>query len=772
MPKKPTDPKPIRDEDILRLLNEKPYSLRQLLKALYLHAGQRMGLNRSLQTLMNEQKIVRIKGGLLSAAVKPLELVAGRVIRKRADYAFLAPEQPGQPDLFIAAADLGDAMPDDIVSARILVGGRTGGEGRQQARVVRVLKRGHDRVVGTFRKLRQHGTIQPENIAFTPEFVVPQEEIGGARDGDKVVAAITTWPEGYVPGRAKIIEVLGKSDKRGMDITVIVRKFELPYEFSAEALAQAERIAREPGPEDLAGRVDLRHQRIVTIDGEDARDFDDAVYCEERSEGGWRLGVHIADVSYYLREGTALDLEARERGTSVYFPDRALHMLPESLSTGVCSLRPQVDRLTVSAVMDVEPDGTVGPVECFRSVIRSAARLTYNQVQKVLAAGAEGAPVMPPLSPYAIQDLDPEEYFAAGTEGREEGGKNSAEDFAAELRRLDAVARALRRDRVKRGSLDFDLPEPKVILDAEGKVVRIERRQQWASHKLIEDCMIAANEAVARYLTRTDTPALYRVHDAPSGDKLEELLQYLKAYDYRLENVSPRNASPAFQRLLRSWQGKPEEPVLNMALLRSMKMAVYQPKNIGHFGLGSDCYAHFTSPSRRYPDLIVHRMLTARLEGPLPGHRLAELRERMPVWGEMLSNYERRAEKAEREAVKIKQAEFMEDKLGEVFSGTITSITNFGFFVELDEHFVEGLVKLGSLEDDYYRFEERQRFLVGERHRRTFRTGDKVTVQVMRVNKSEGWVDFALYETKPRPRAPHRRNGMRVAVKSRRKRRS
>jgi ribonuclease R len=778
MPKKPaqfTLPSPA---EILRRLGEKPYSLRQLLKALHLHAGQRTEFNRAIQVLVNEGRVARVKGGLL-AATQPQDLIVGRISRKRLDYALLLPEHGEEQELFVDAGDLGDALPDDTVSARLLIGGRSGRDGRRPARVVRVLKRGHDRIVGTFHRQRQFGVITPENIRFTPDFAVPQEAAGAAKDGDKVVAAITAWPEGYVPGRAKIIEVLGQPDKAGMDITVIVRKFELPFAYSEAALAEARRVAQEPGPAETAGRTDLRDRRIVTIDGEDARDFDDAVDCQDRPGGGWRLGVHIADVSHYLPESTALDLETRERGTSVYFPDRALHMLPEPLSTGVCSLRPQVDRLTVSAILDVDPDGTVSHAEFFRSVIRSAARLTYNQVQHVLDEDGKGgnqpaagkALDLPPALPYQVQDLDQEEIYSAEPAMEPQDGPNPADEFRVELRRLHQAAQALRRERERRGSLDFDLPEPKVILDQAGRVVTIQRRVQKASHRLIEDCMIAANEAVARYLARTDTPTLYRVHEPPAGEKFEELQQFLKAYRYELGPFSPRDAARAYQKLLRSWQGKPEEPVLNMALLRSLKLAVYQPRNLGHFGLGSRCYTHFASPIRRYPDLIVHRTLTARLAGPLPARKLSEWRERMPVWGEQLSFAERRAEKAEREAVAMKQAEFMADKLGEVFAGTISTVTNFGFFVTLEEHFVEGLVKLGSLEDDYYIFEERQRTLIGERHRRIFRTGDKVTIQVMRVNKEEGWVDFALYGQKLKRRGTHWRHPMRPVTHRGRKRR-
>jgi ribonuclease R len=765
----PLMPKPrpalpeLAPDDILRALRPRPLSLRQLLKAMALHSGQRQDLTRHLHRLVQAGTVVRVTGGLLAAA-EPAGLVTGRVVQTQPDYAFVVTETEGEADLYVAAEHLGGALPDDTVAVRIMAGGRTGKAGRRQAMVVRVLKRGRDRLVGTYRRQRLYGEVVPDTLPGAAPFVVPEGASLNAKVGDKVVAAITAWPEGYVPGRAEVREVLGPPDRPGADIELVIRKFDLPHTWSAVALEQAERAAREPGPAELTDRRDLRALPIVTIDGEDARDFDDAVYCEDRDGGGWRLGVHIADVSHYLREGTQLDLEARARGTSVYFPERALHMLPEALSTGVCSLKPGRDRLTVSAVMDVEPDGTVSRAECFRSVIHSAARLTYTQVQAVLDALAARPGGVPPLP--AFGEAKPGRRHAAPAAG----AADPAAALVPELTRLAAVARALRADRDRRGSLDFEVPEPQIILDASGRVQTIKRRQVWESHKLIEDCMIAANEAVARYLAKTDTPTLYRVHDVPAGEKLEELRLYLEAYGYRLPQVSPRYASRAYQQLLRSWRGKPEEPALNLVLLRSMKLAVYQPRNLGHFGLGSKCYTHFTSPIRRYPDLIVHRMLTARLAGPVSGQRHEELRAAMPLWGEQLSLCERRAEKAEREVVALKQAELMSRMLGDVFPGVISGVAPFGFFVEIDDPFVEGLVKVGSLEDDYYRFDERLRSWTGERHGRRFRTGDHVQVQVVRVLREEGKVDLRLYETRPRARADHQRRPARW-VKGGRKRR-
>jgi ribonuclease R len=710
MTKKMQPSSPVEEERILGILREQPLSLRDLMKAINLPATARKYFQPQMHALLASGKVVQIKGGLFSPGhPKPVHTLLGKVVQRQAEYAFVVLAEAGQPDLYVASPDLLDALPEDTVEVRVLAGS-TGA--RRQAKVVRVVKRGRERIVGTFRLEKKVGFIRPDGLPFVREFLIPAEAQKNARAGEKVVAQITAWPEGYVLGRAQVVEVLGTPDSPGVDISVIVRKYNLPELHSEAAVEEARRISREPGEAEMTGRLDLRNQPIVTIDGEDARDFDDAVSCEDKPGGGWRLGVHIADVSFYLHENSVLDLEARERGTSVYLPDRVLHMLPEPLSCGVCSLVPGRDRLTVSAFMDVEPDGTISHTEFFRSVIHSAARLTYTWVEEVISGRA---------------------------------GDNPASDFKSELLRLHRVSQAIRRDRERRGSLDFDLPEPKVILAEDGSVETIAKRVSLSSHQLIEDCMIAANEAVARYLMRTDTPALYRIHDQPSGDKFEELMEFVKAYGYRLESGSPRAASLAFQQLLHSWQGKPEAPLLNMVLLRSLKLAIYSPRNIGHFGLASSCYTHFTSPIRRYPDLVVHRVLTARLAGALSPKLRSEWAERMPVWGTLLSEAERRAERAEREAVSVKQAEFMQDRVGEVYAGTITNITNFGFFVELNEVFVEGLVKLGSLGDDYYIFHERERKLIGERHRRIFKLGDAVNVQVMRVNKEEGQIDFALY---------------------------
>ncbi len=723
------------EEQIIRQLRKQPYSSRQLLAGFNLSVKQKPALSRCLQLMVASGQIVRRRGGRYSAP-QSARLMTGRLVQTRPGFAFVVPDQTGETDIYVSASDLKNAVPDDRVEIQVISGFR--GK-RTRGKVVRILKRARENITGTFKINQGKGWIKVDGWSFMREFFISPGRQGKARDGDQVVARVDVWPTENTPGRANVTETLGPLDRPGVDITMIVRRFGLPDKFSSAALAQAREIAQEPAEAVYTNRKDLRQELVLTIDGEDARDFDDAVSCRARPGGGWRLGVHIADVSYYVAAGSVLDREAYERGTSVYFPDRVLHMLPEELSCRVCSLVPGRDRLTVSAGMDIEPDGKILRAEFYRSVIRSRARLTYNGVEEVLQDGRKGT--------------------------------NPAWDFVPELRLIYCAAQALRARRQARGSLDFDLPDSRIVLGSDGRVKTIEKQVPLASHGLIEDCMIAANEAVAGYLARTDTPVLYRVHEPPSGEKLEALKEILRAYSYALKPGKSRESSRGFQELLLSWQGRPEASVLNTALLRAMKQALYAPKNLGHFGLASLCYTHFTSPIRRYPDLIVHRMLTERLEkGAWSGGRRADMALRMPAWGEQLSLAERRAEKAEREAVKVKQVEFMQDKVGEVFAGLITTVTNFGFFVELEEHFVEGLVRAGRLEDDYYYFEDRQRHLAGVNTGREFRTGDRVIVKVREVDRNEMRVIFILHEDRPRHDKGARKNPPRVVRQTRRRR--
>ncbi len=679
--------------------------------ALGLPIHQRAMVQANLSALKAQGKLIRMRGGKYGLPIKQ-QTIIGRISQHQPGFAFLIPEQPGQEDLYLPASNLKDAVAGDLVEAMVYHDDRLGG--RKRAQVVKVLERGRKTVVGPFRKQKGYGLLAPAGLLFVRDFFISRDHDGGADDQDMVVAEVLKWPDQAEQGRAKVIEVLGKHDDPGVDITTIIRRFELPEGFSLKALAQAKAIAQAPSRSNYPGREDCRHKPIVTIDGADARDFDDAVYAEPLPQGGWQLEVHIADVAHYLKPGTVLDVEAHERGTSVYLPDRVLHMLPEALSCGVCSLVPDQDRFTVCAVMTINPQGMCTDSRFARAVIRSAGRLTYDGVEAVLSGQDQNDP---------------------------------AQAFKLQLRHLADVSAALRANRDSRGNLDFDLPDARVILNEQGEVTNIEKRQQLQSHRLIEDCMIAANEAVATYLARQGCPTLYRIHEPPDGEKMEEFQLFLKAYGYQFQPGKSREASRAFQALLHSFKGKPEEPILNHALLRAMKLAVYSAVNKGHFGLGSSCYCHFTSPIRRYPDLIVHRMLTEQLEQGNPsGRHLEDLQTRMPQWADHLSQRERIAEKVERLAVRIKQMQFLKGKIGETFAGVITTVLAFGFFVELIDHYVEGLVRVSDLTDDYYLYDQSRRFLHGSRLGREYHTGQSVRIRVLEVDEEQIRVYFQLLE--------------------------
>ncbi len=735
-PKRSSSKKTITPGKILSLLHRQPMGVKALTVALGLPIQQRALVQAQLSSLKGQGKLMRMRGGKYGSP-QPQQTIVGRISQHQPAFAFLIPEKEGQEDLYLPASNLKDAVAGDLVEAMVYRDDRRGG--RQRAQVVKVLERGRKTLVGLFRQQRGYGLLAPDGLPYVRDFFIARGQEAGAEDHDVVVAEVRRWPDQAQQGQAKVIDILGKRDDPGVDITTIIKRFELPEGFSLKALAQAKAIAVAPSQTNYPDREDCRHKPIVTIDGADARDFDDAVYCEPVPGGGWQLEVYIADVAHYLKSGTVLDLEARERGTSVYLPDRVLHMLPEELSCGVCSLVPDQDRFTVCAIMTINPQGVCTASRFVRAVIRSAGRLTYDGVETVLSGKEQDDP---------------------------------AQAFKVQLRHLAEVSAALRANRDSRGNLDFDLPDARVILNEKGEVTTIEKRQQLQSHRLIEDCMIAANEAVAAYLARAGRPTLYRIHEAPDGEKMEEFQIFLKAYGYDFSPGKPKEASRAFQALLHSFKGKPEEAIMNHALLRAMKLAVYSAVNKGHFGLGSSCYCHFTSPIRRYPDLIVHRMLTEQLEQGNPsGRHLEDLQSRMPQWAEHLSQRERIAEKAERMAVRTKQMQFLKTKLGEPFEGIITSVKAFGFFVELNEHYVEGLVPVTDLNDDYYLYDETRRFFYGSRSGREYRTGQAVRISVLEVDEEQLRVYFQLLEHQDRAVNPGPPKNPPRLVKSKRRHR-
>ncbi len=713
--------------------------------------------------------------------------VAGRLVGHRDGYGFVIPDQPlpdTRGDIFISPAAMSGALHGD----RVLVSGlRVRSDGRAEGRIQRVLERAQNTVVGEFRFGHRSNYIIPFDDRIPHQIVIPrgQEQPAGATtrpeelEGAVVNVEITRFPSAIQSGLGRVIEILGRPGEFGIDVEIIIRKFHLPHRFSPEALREASAVPQAVPPEAIEGRRDFRDLPIVTIDGETAKDFDDAVAVLPLPNGNVQLQVHIADVSHYVLPETALDRDARLRGTSVYFPDRAVPMLPEELSNGICSLKPREDRLTLSVLLEMDRDGEVRDAEFCEGVIRSAARMTYTDVNRVLE-----------------QDRAAREQYAP---------------LAAHFERMRDLALRLNEKRRARGSIDFDMPEPVITLDETGVMVSITRAERNVAHRLIEEFMLAANEAVAQYLERVVAASLYRIHEKPDPRKVLEFEEAAATFGYSLgveglrikkipvkhstprgtegrrqhhqqrqtvewpvgaETISPRH----YQRLADKIAGKPEERILSYLMLRSLQQARYHERNTGHFALAMPCYTHFTSPIRRYPDLTVHRILRAVLalgweplsalneeSGARRTRRKASRvalrqaqRDEQPFEpigkvelseiGVESSEAERRAQDAERELVEWKKARFLSDRLGEEFDALIISVTKFGFFVELLELFIEGLVPIDTLTDQPYLFQEQARQWVGQRTKRRFRIGDRVRVRLDRVGELGGRMNFSVVE--------------------------
>src|SRR5437867_4424480 len=702
-------------EQVLALLARKDYrplDKTDIARKLGLTASERVALRKTLRELERGGQIARIRKNRYALPAEA-DLVAGKLSIHQVGYGFLTPETPGGPDVFIAAENIGTAMHSDRVVARIsrdTPDDRI--KGRREGRVIRILERAHDTIVGTLQQSRNFYYVVPDDPRFVHDIYVhperDQQPGTSANVGDKVVVRLEPWESRHVNPEGEIIEVLGPASAPGIDMLSIIRKYHLPAEFPKDVLDQAERIPKEIDSRQLDGREDLRKDFIVTIDPDDARDFDDAIQVE-KTKSGWRLGVHIADVAAYVGPGSALNREARRRGNSVYLPDRVMPMLPERLSNGVCSLNPGVDRLTHSVFINFDKNGVAKRARFAKSVIRSAQRLTYKQAYAIL--------------------------------------KSLARDQLSEQLHLAwRLASLLRRKRFEHGSLDLDFPEVKVRLDETGKPVRLERIDNDESHQLIEECMLAANEAVARELKMRAMPTIYRVHENPDPEKLAEYREFVLSFNYKVGDLAHR---AELQRLLASIRGKPEEQALKIGLLKSLKRARYAPQPLGHYGLAKPNYLHFTSPIRRYADLVVHRALTAR-SGK---HQSQTDMGQIASIAEHISTTERVAADAEIEAVRMKKLEFFQRQLDQhnpqVFRAAIVDVRNYGLVVELPDALVTGLVHVSSLANDFYLFEPTQRRLIGRRSRKRFGVGDEVRVFVVRVDAFKRQVDFAIASETP-----------------------
>jgi ribonuclease R len=673
---------------------------------LQLNPSQRREFRRVLDDMLAKGEVVRVRKDRF-VLPKEADLVTGRLQFNEKGFAFLIPEPPStEKDLYIAEEDTGVALHGDKVVARRQRERPGRFADKPAGRVIRILERAHETIVGTLQQTRHFHYVIPDDPRFLRDIYTKPAH--NARVGDKVVVKLADWTNRHVNPEGEIVEVLGKSSAPGVDILSIIRKYHLPTKFTDHTETEVARIPDTIPASEIKRRRDFRNEFIITIDPDDAKDFDDAVNVDELPDGGWRLGVHIADVSHYVLPGTALDREAHGRGNSVYLVDRVVPMLPEKLSNGLCSLRPREDRLTISCIIEFTPKLTVRKTEFALSVIHSRHRLTYQ------------------------------EAFAR-LQSRDHG-----DALTAELKKMWRLASHLRKQRFTHGALDLNFAEVKVRLDKQGKPVRIEKVHYDISHQLIEEFMLAANEAVARRLCELQVPCLSRIHEKPDLEKLRDFRTYAQSFGFKVGDVAHRSE---LQKLLAHVVGRPEEYAINLALLRSLKQARYSPQPAGHYGLAKKYYAHFTSPIRRYADLVIHRTVRALAESQNSAGRKYTIQELARI-AEHVSGTERNAAEAEKESVELKKIEYFHNQLQQgkrdVLDAVVCTVRNFGIFVELPETLVQGLVHISTIEDDFYHYDELCERLVGKRTRRVIKIGDKLKVQIDRVDVFKRQMDFRI----------------------------
>ncbi len=711
----------------IRALKVRSFSFRDAVRALDLESDDRRSLQRYLDELDSEGVIHRIRRGRYALPARE-NLVSGTLTCHRDGYGFLLPDDRSiyKEDIFIPARNMEDALHEDRVLVKIAPqkqpprrrfrGRRVQTEEareRLEGSVVKVLERKHPTVVGRYYAHPRYPFIVPLDSRLFHDIRIPYQANGGAVDGQIVVADITLPPGRNQIPQGRITEILGFPEDPGIEYRIVEHKFGLPVEFTPQALRESEGIPDHVLRDEVAGREDFRGETAVTIDGETARDFDDAVSLRKLDSGHFLLGVHIADVSHYVREGSALDSDAYARGTSVYFPDRAIPMLPPKLSTGICSLNPGVDRLVLSAIMEVNPRGKVVSRRFVKGVLRSSGRMTYTSVAKILV------------------DKDPVE-------------KARYAELVPLFESMEELSLILSQKRYRRGAVDFDLPEAEIEFDESGKVIRVVPAEHNVAHRLIEEFMLLANECVAEALADSGGPALYRIHEEPDPVKVEEFAEFALMLGYKLEKSDGEYRPGNFQKFVRQLEGRHEQRFLAHMMLRSFMQARYSAQNVGHFGLATDAYTHFTSPIRRYPDLLTHRLLKAILGDAMPSGWRQSITGRLPEIAAHTSARERNADEAEREIEKIKKVQFMADKIGEEFDAIVFSTVRQGFFVELLDHYVEGFVPLGTLVDDSYVYKEKTRSFIGERRRRRFQPGSKVRVRLDSADRETARLTFSV----------------------------
>ena len=699
-------------EQLLGLINDphyNPLKREELALKFNIHPSEMPMFYNFLDELEEDGYIIKTKKGRVMSPNK-MGLFVGKFVAHRKGYGFVESDEEFTQDLFIPKDDINGALHNDRVMAEIVTPATE--DKRAEGKVIKIIKREVTRVVGLFQENKSFGFVVPDDKKFNQDIFIPKRGFNGAKNDDKVVCEITLWPQENRKPEGKIIEVLGKKGERGVEIDSIIRAHGLPEEFPKKVIDEANYVSSQDLEDEIARRLDLRHLEIFTIDGEDAKDLDDAISIEVLPNGNYKLGVHIADVTHYVREKSKLDKEALKRATSVYLVDKVIPMLPKQLSNGVCSLNPFEDKLTLSCIMEIDENGKVVNSEIAETVINSKARMTYTEVSDILEKDDEKL----------------KQTFA-----------KQVEDF----KNAEKLARILMKRRERRGAIDFDFPEAKIILNREGKVVDIKCYERRISNKMIEEFMLVANETVAEHFYWLQLPFVYRIHETPSAEKMEDLNKFIATFGYHikgdLEDVHPKE----IQSLVEKIKGTKEEESISTIALRSMKQAKYSPQCIGHFGLAAKYYCHFTSPIRRYPDLQIHRIIKEQLNNKLNNKRQEQLSHIVEYASTQSSERERAAELAERDVHDFYKACYMADKVGQEFDGVVSSVTSFGMFVEL-ENTVEGLIRLANMRDDYYIYNQETYTIMGERSHKTFKIGDTVRIKVDNVNVDFREIDFVL----------------------------
>ncbi|KGX92873.1 ribonuclease R [Pontibacillus halophilus JSM 076056 = DSM 19796] len=722
----------VTKEQLLTYIREeatKPLSVQDLEEALQENGPiDFTDMMKSLNELEEEGELVRTRKNRYGLPEK-MNLIKGRIQMHAKGFAFLIPEDGEKDDVYIHHSDLNSAMNGDIVFVRIET--RTDESKRPEGTVIRIIERNMSEIVGTYQDNGYFGFVVADDKRIPNDIFIPKGKTNGAVDGHKVIVKITKYPEGRMSAEGEVLEILGHKNDPGIDILSIIYKHGIKSDFPEEVIEQATNTPETIDESEVANRKDIRDRTMVTIDGADAKDLDDAVNVVKLDNGNYQLGVHIADVTHYVQEGSPIDKEARERGTSVYLVDRVIPMIPHRLSNGICSLNPQVDRLTLSCDMEINPEGEVVNHEIFASVIKTNERMTYTDVNNILVE-------------------DDEEL------------KSRYESLVPMFKNMEDLAAILRKKRFSRGAIDFDFKEAQVLVDDEGTAKDVVLRERSVAERLIEEFMLAANETVDEHFHWMNVPFIHRVHEEPDEQKLQFFFEFITNFGYSVKGTAGDVHPRALQEVVEAVKGTQEDMVISKLMLRSMQQARYDETNLGHFGLATEFYTHFTSPIRRYPDLTVHRLIREYLiKGKVDQKTREHWDEQIPDIARHSSDRERRAVDAERETDDLKKAEYMQDKVGEEFDGVISSITNFGLFVELPNT-VEGLVHVSYLTDDYYHFDERAYAMIGERTGSVFRIGDEVKVRVVHVNIDERVVDFEMVGMEPPKRRGDRPSGQKV----------